>query len=104
MSARRSSSTCARWPRRCAPVAAGCIHQVLGAAGAVAAFAVPQADEDHPCGTETRGALQHPEVIAFIGIDIGSKRPELIGRNMQHALALRGEIATAPIVAGKVDG
>ncbi len=71
--------------------------------GPVAALSVPEADEVEPVRAEARGGVEHPAVVAFVGVLAHGRRTQLDRLDMERRPRLRGEKAGAPIIAGEVD-
>jgi hypothetical protein len=90
-------------PDRAAPLIADPLHHVLRATRSVAALAVPEADEIKFVGAEARALIEHPAVVALIGILAFRQRAKLAWRDMQCAARFGGEKSRPPVLVGEID-
>lgn len=72
-------------------------------ARAIAALAVPEADELDLVGSEAESCVQHPAIVAFVRILAVGRGPELARRNMQDAARLGGKEPSAPVAVSEID-
>src|SRR5215469_5960151 len=70
-------------PARAAALFRDCVHHMARAARPVAAFAVPQTDEIDFVRSEAKRGIEHPAVIAFVGILTVPERAELARGDMK---------------------
>src|SRR5262249_43024893 len=79
------------------------LHEVLRSAWTIAALSVPQADKVELFRTEARRGFQHVQIVAFVGVLIGSKGPELVRRHVQQRARFHRKESGAPVGIGKID-
>src|SRR5580693_8687299 len=90
-------------PDRATPLIANLFHHVLRAARSVAALAVPQADKVDFVRAEAQCCVQHPAIVALVGVLALLCRAKLTRRDMQCAPRLGAEKSRPPILVGEVD-
>jgi hypothetical protein len=78
------------------------VQEVLRSAWAIATLAIPQRDEGDLFAAKSSRFLQHPLIVALIGVLASRQRAKFAGHNVQRRLRFDREIPVVPISACEI--